>query len=278
LAIRTISQGSCLRGERLASANVRFFEKHAGPPNWSVDGLFACVLFLQYGPVLLILCASRRLRYKEVTQFSICACLFPLPIGRWPLGILLMRCLILLFFSLPIYAQTWFSSININPAFYSCSIGWTTAVPTIAHIEYGLAPGAYTKTNTNSTQYWKNKTEVISGLTPGTIYHFRIAAADASKDWIKSLDYVCKTKSATTATSHSVNLNWHASTSTGVTGYNVYRSTISGGYYAFVGKVSSLTYSDHNVQSGTTYFYTVKAVSSSGLLSVFSNQVQAAIP
>jgi hypothetical protein len=194
------------------------------------------------------------------------------------LGILLMKCVILLFFSLPVYAQTWFSNVTVQPAVNSCSIGWTTAVPTIAHIEYGLAPGAYTKTNTDSTQFWKSKTEIFSGLTPNTTYHFKIVAADTTKDWITSVDYVCKTNSSTTTTGHSVNLNWRASTSTGVAGYNVYRSTVSGGYYALLGNVSGFTYSDQSVQSGTTYFYAVKAVSSSGLLSTFSNQVQAVIP
>ena len=63
-----------------------------------------------------------------------------------------------------------------------------------------------------------------------------------------------------------------------MTGYNVYRSSVSGGYYGLLGNVSGITYTDKNVQSGATYFYVLKAVNTFGLLSAFSNQVQAKIP
>ncbi len=189
-----------------------------------------------------------------------------------------MKFTVLLFLCLPACAQTWFSNVTIKPSQNSCSIGWTTAVPTIAHIEYGRTAGSYTNTNANSTQYLRSKTESISGLTAGTIYHFRIVAADTKKDWIKSLDFTCTTNKSTTATGHSVKLNWGASSSSGVTAYNVYRSTISGGYFGLIGSVAALTYTDKSVQSGKTYFYAVKALNKAGVLSSFSNQVAVVIP
>jgi hypothetical protein len=78
---------------------------------------------------------------------------------------------------------------------------------------------------------------------------------------------------------HSVALTWNASTST-VAGYNVYRSTVSGGSYAKINSslVAALNYTDSTVQSGTTYYYVTTAVDSSGNESVFSNQVSATIP
>lgn len=77
----------------------------------------------------------------------------------------------------------------------------------------------------------------------------------------------------------SVSLAWGASTST-VSGYNVYRSTVSGSAYVKVNSalVSGLAYDDATVQSATTYYYVVTAVDSSGNESVDSNQVSAAIP
>jgi hypothetical protein len=77
---------------------------------------------------------------------------------------------------------------------------------------------------------------------------------------------------------HWVALNWNAST-TSVTGYNIYRSTVSGGAYAKISSlVSALTYNDSTVQNGTTYYYVTTAVDSQGVESVFSNQVVAIIP
>jgi hypothetical protein len=79
---------------------------------------------------------------------------------------------------------------------------------------------------------------------------------------------------------HSVSLNWNASATTTVTGYNVYRSTVNGSLYARVNAVlvGGLAYTDSAVQSGTTYYYVATAVDSNGSESVFSNQVSAAIP
>jgi len=78
---------------------------------------------------------------------------------------------------------------------------------------------------------------------------------------------------------HSVALTWTASTST-VSGYNVYRTTISGAQYTLVNSslISALAYTDTSVQSGTTYYYVTTAVDATGTESVFSNQVSAPIP
>jgi Carboxypeptidase regulatory-like domain len=78
---------------------------------------------------------------------------------------------------------------------------------------------------------------------------------------------------------HSVALSWTASTST-VSGYNVYRSMVSGSGFTKLNSslVASLSYSDASVQSGTIYFYVATAVDSGGDESANSNQVSASIP
>ena len=79
---------------------------------------------------------------------------------------------------------------------------------------------------------------------------------------------------------HSVSLSWGASPTTTVTGYNVYRSTVSGSLFARVNSlpVAGLSYTDASVQGGTIYFYVATAVDGSGNESIFSNQVSAAVP
>ena len=78
---------------------------------------------------------------------------------------------------------------------------------------------------------------------------------------------------------HSVALTWNASSSI-VSGYNVYRSTVSGSSYAKVSStlLTGLTYTDGTVQSAQTYYYVTTAVDTSGSESAYSNEVQAVIP
>jgi len=65
-----------------------------------------------------------------------------------------------------------------------------------------------------------------------------------------------------------------------VTGYNVYRSTVSGTSYIRINSspTASLKYTDGSVASGETYYYVVKAVNSSGAESARSSQTTAVIP
>lgn len=84
---------------------------------------------------------------------------------------------------------------------------------------------------------------------------------------------------ATPQSVHSVALSWNASTST-VSGYNIYRSTLSGGSYLRMNSslVAGLSYTDSTVQNTTTYYYVTTAVDNTGTESVYSNQVSAVIP
>ncbi len=87
---------------------------------------------------------------------------------------------------------------------------------------------------------------------------------------------------ASAQVTHSVALTWIASTTSTVTGYNVYRSTVSGTGYAKINSSPVLaplaSYTDTAVQNGTTYFYVTTAVDGSGTESAYSNEVSAAIP
>jgi hypothetical protein len=87
------------------------------------------------------------------------------------------------------------------------------------------------------------------------------------------------TGSGVSVVQHSVNLFWNPSTSQ-VNGYNVYRSTTSGGPYAKLNSTSdpSTSYTDSTVASAHTYYYVTTAVNSSGVESSYSNQVQVSVP
>jgi hypothetical protein len=87
---------------------------------------------------------------------------------------------------------------------------------------------------------------------------------------------VCLTGTGSVA--HSVSLNWNASSSSGVTGYNLYRGTTTGGPYTLLTSLGVATsYTDSSVASGQTYYYVVRALNSSGE-SGNSNQAQAVVP
>ncbi|MFY9680375.1 MAG: choice-of-anchor D domain-containing protein [Candidatus Sulfotelmatobacter sp.] len=90
------------------------------------------------------------------------------------------------------------------------------------------------------------------------------------------------TGTGTAAPVHTVSLMWTASTTTGVTSYNVYRAIYSGsacGSYTNIGSSPSPTtaYTDSVVADGTTYCYATTAIDPSGE-SGYSNVSQAMIP
>jgi hypothetical protein len=78
---------------------------------------------------------------------------------------------------------------------------------------------------------------------------------------------------------HKVVLSWDASSSANITNYNVYRSTVSGGYYSLIGTAAdALTYTDQTVSSGKIYYYVTSAVNKQGMQSNYSNQVAVTVP
>jgi hypothetical protein len=77
---------------------------------------------------------------------------------------------------------------------------------------------------------------------------------------------------------HSVVLTWTASTSSGVTSYNVYRGTTSGSYTLLASAGSQTTYTDNAVVSGTTYYYVVTALVGTTESAYSTPPAQAAIP
>lgn len=74
-----------------------------------------------------------------------------------------------------------------------------------------------------------------------------------------------------------IQISWQPSPSTNVAGYNVYRSTTTGtlGSKMNSALVTSSTYTDTSVNNGVTYYYTVRAVDTSGNEDSNTNQASA---
>ncbi len=102
--------------------------------------------------------------------------------------------------------------------------------------------------------------------------------ATSQSDTTKSANVSIAVTATPPAVSHSVSLQWDASTSK-VAYYKVYRGTVSGGPYNLLStNITGTSYSDFTVQPGTTYYYVTTALDSAGVESVVSNQFSAAIP
>jgi fibronectin type 3 domain-containing protein len=130
-----------------------------------------------------------------------------------------------------------------------------------------------------------SNTSVTWSATGGSVFSGGLYTAPntAGTFTVKATSVADNTKSASATVSapqqHTVTLSWTASTST-VSGYNVYRSTVSGGPYTQTNTAlnASTNYVDNSVQSGTTYFYVVTAVDADAVESAFSNQVSVVVP
>lgn len=77
---------------------------------------------------------------------------------------------------------------------------------------------------------------------------------------------------------HSVTLVWRPSSSGDVIGYNVYRGVQPGNFALLHSMQSGTQYVDNAVQGGSTYYYIVTAISSTGVESLSSNVAEAAVP
>jgi fibronectin type 3 domain-containing protein len=85
------------------------------------------------------------------------------------------------------------------------------------------------------------------------------------------------TGTGTPAPTHTVNLSWSASTSSNISGYNIYRAvyTNSCGSFSKINSVlnTSRLYTDSAVTDGKSYCYATTAVNSSNEESGYSNTV-----
>jgi fibronectin type 3 domain-containing protein len=79
---------------------------------------------------------------------------------------------------------------------------------------------------------------------------------------------------------HVVELTWTASSSPGVTGYNVYRSNSSTGPFNAINSspVVDNSFVDSGVTAGETYYYATTAIGPDAVESAYSNMASASVP
>jgi hypothetical protein len=123
-----------------------------------------------------------------------------------------------------------------------------------------------------------SSTGVISGLPTGSgTSNFTVRVTDANgQSATRALSITISPAGGSVILS--VALQWDASTSP-VIGYNVYRSSSSGGAYTKLNStlLGGTSYTDNTVGAGQTYYYVVRSVDSTNMESVPSNEAVAAI-
>jgi phosphodiesterase/alkaline phosphatase D-like protein len=73
------------------------------------------------------------------------------------------------------------SSISSVPGSTSAIVTWTTDVPANSQVAYGTSPGSLSQTVSSAALVTSHGLS-ISGLSPGTTYHFRVTSATAGGD------------------------------------------------------------------------------------------------
>jgi chitodextrinase len=153
----------------------------------------------------------------------------------------------------------------------SARVTWATNEGTTSKVEYGTSL-SYGSLSPASTILAMSHVATLTGLTPGTLYHFRVRAQDAAGNEQTTGDRTFTTTSATdlvapstpsglsaSPSATSVTLAWSASSdNVGVRGYRVFRGQ------SLVATTAALSFTDTGLDNETTYAYGVEAYDTAG--------------
>jgi len=157
------------------------------------------------------------------------------------------------------------------------ALKWNTSAGAAGYLMYRSlsSGGTYSPIAQTATTNFTN-----TGLTNGTTFYYSVASSNAFG--LSSLSaYIGATPSGAPAAptgltavagNAQVALSWTASS--GATSYRVKRSTVSGGSYNSIATNTVTTYTNPGLVNGTTYYFVVSAVNSTGE-SANSSQVSA---
>jgi len=133
-----------------------------------------------------------------------------------------------------------------------------------------VAGGPYTTIATGVTTTSYSDT----GLAASTTYYYVVSAVNSAGESANSTEASATTQAAptippaptgliATPAKRKISLSWNASS--GATSYNVKRATVTGGPYTTIATgVTTTSYTNTGLTSGTTYYYVVSAVNTSG--------------
>jgi hypothetical protein len=126
-----------------------------------------------------------------------------------------------------------------------------------------------TRTNETFASRFLTKQYSITNTTAFAYYRLNITAnnGDASGIQLSEMAFTYRVEAPTNLTARAGDsqaaLNWTASS--GATGYNVKRSTVSNGTYTVIAaNLAALAYTNAGLANGTTYYYVVTATNSFG--------------
>jgi len=166
----------------------------------------------------------------------------------------------------------------------------TSASQTLALTNTGNSAVSISKITASGTGFTIGANSLPISLVPGQSTSVSVAFAPASagnaaggvtivSNAAESPLVVALSGSAAAPATHSVTLSWSPSSS-GYEGFNIYRSTVSGGPYSRVDgfMIPTTSFTDSSVNSGQTYYYVATQVDTTGTESGYSGEVSAAIP
>ena len=163
------------------------------------------------------------------------------------------------------------------------TISWNTNEAADTQVDIGLT-SSYGQSSTLSTTLETTHSQTLSGLTSGTLYHYRVKSKDAAGNLAVSGDNTVTTLTppdttapsaplslvATPVSTTQINLGWSASTdNVGVIGYRIYRAG------TLLGSSSAPSYTATGLTSATLYSFTVAAYDAAGNSSTQSASVSA---
>jgi len=118
-----------------------------------------------------------------------------------------------------------------------------------------------------------------SAVANGNVYYYEVSSTNSAgesantAEMTASMAPAAPTTFGATAGSNQVTLSWTAPAgASGATSYNVLRSTTSGAETSLATGVSGTAYTDSTALSGTTYFYKVAGVNTTGQGTISSEQ------
>jgi Abnormal spindle-like microcephaly-assoc'd, ASPM-SPD-2-Hydin/Cep192 domain 4/HYDIN/CFA65/VesB-like, Ig-like domain len=166
----------------------------------------------------------------------------------------------------------------------------TTASQTVTLSNTGNANISLSQISVSGTAYSSSGLALPLTLTPGQTAQFSVTFAPTTSGALSGTATVTSNAANSPASvalsgtgaapaSHSVALNW-SPTSSSYNGFNVYRGSKSGGPYTRVNSsmVSTSSYTDSSVTSGSTFYYVATEVGTDGVESSYSNEASANIP
>ena len=166
----------------------------------------------------------------------------------------------------------------------------TSATQTVTLTNTGNSSVSLSQDSVSGTGFGLNGLALPLTLAAGQSTSFTVAFAPTSAGSVSGSATVISnatnspltislSASGTASASYSVTLNWTPSSSS-YSGFNVYRSSVSGGPYNRIDAtmIPTNSYTDSTVASGQTYYYVATEIDTNGVESLYSSEVPAIIP